>query len=251
MHNLKTSNISRNFGRAATGYEKSARLQLRAAQELITQCENFSGRILDIGAGPGIISKLATWPNADIISLDLSSEMAALSQSYSPSIVANMQQLPVRSSSLDNVISSLSLQWSPDFEVALAEIHRVLKLKGRLAFTTFSPNSLKELKDAFNYLDADQHLMNFEPVMRIFAMLKKAGFDNLIFNSQKITYHYPDILAALKSIKNIGASYAYAKGKGIKTKRYFDKLENIYKGITGEQNISLKWEVLYIHAEKV
>ena len=66
-----------------------------------------------------------------------------------------------------------------------------------------------------------------------------------------MNFYFADMLGALRSIKNIGASYNYSGGKGLKTKSYFARLENIYRGITkSEGQISLQWEVLCIHCEK-
>jgi len=243
---MKKEIISRNFSRFASRYETEAKLQLRVAQELIGQCHEFSGTVLDLGAGPGIIAKNSNW---DVTSLDISYEMCRLVDDVA--VNADIENLPFADNSYPNIISSLSLQWAVDIEKALAEVKRVLKPGGRFAFTTFAPDSLKELKAAFAYIDADQHLMEFEHVIKIFAMLKKAGFANLVMSSQKISLSYPDMLAALRSIKNIGASYGFGAHKSLRGKAYFAKLENVYKGIIKTQaQIPLNWEVLYIHAEK-
>ena len=66
-----------------------------------------------------------------------------------------------------------------------------------------------------------------------------------------MTYNFPDIIRALHSIKDIGASYGFSAHKGLRGRKYFQKLENIYKGICkSEDLVPLSWEVLYIHAEK-
>jgi hypothetical protein len=86
--------------------------------------------------------------------------------------------------------------------------------------------------------------------MKYFAALKKAGFNKLDIESQKITYLYDDIYELLGSIKQIGASYPSASG-GLKTRTYFERLENIYKAKFGQHGkLPLSWEVLYIKAVK-
>ena len=243
---MKKEIISRNFSRSALQYEANARLQKRVAQELVRQCGNLSGQVLDIGAGPGVIAKNSDW---NIVSLDISYDMCALADGIS--VNADAEHLPFQNEVFAHVVSSLSLQWVEHLENTLAEIFRVLQPGGKFSFSTFAPSSLAELKAAFTYLDSSQHLMEFEHAIRIFAMLKKTGFENLIMKSQKISYQYPDIFSALHSIKNIGASYNYNLHMGLRGKDYFKKLENIYRGICKcEGDIPLKWEVLYIHAEK-
>jgi len=243
---LKKETVSRNFGRYASHYEDNARLQLRVANELISQCQHFNGKVLDLGAGPGIIRKYTDWK---VTELDISFEMCK--QSAAATVNGDIETMPFKSESFPFVISSLSMQWV-NFPKALKEIHRVLKPGGKFSFTTFSPNSLRDLKAAYSYIDQAEHLMNFEPVMRLFAMLKKAGFTNLTVSSQAITYYYSNIISALNSIKHIGASYGYSNSKkGLRTRKYFDQLENTYKNICKQgDRIPLNWEVLYIHTEK-
>ncbi len=242
---LKKQTISRNFSRFADSYEKQAKLQLRVAEELIKQCGILNGPVLDLGSGPGIIAKNSDW---EVTSLDIAHEMSRLAKS--PAITADIENLPFANESFPNIVSSLSLQWLPNFEKALLEVHRVLKPAGKFAFATFAPDSLKDLRAAFSYIDAGQHLMEFEHAIKIFAMLKKSGFTNLAMTSQKISYNYPDILSALRSIKSIGASYSFNTHKTLRGKKYFEKLENVYQGTLKSETVPLNWEVLYICCEK-
>lgn len=243
---MKKELISQNFGRFAAGYKQNAKLQLRVAEELIKQCGNLNGQVLDLGAGPGIIATHSNW---DVVPLDISFEMCKLAGKNA--VNADIESLPFADEAFPNVVASLSLQWVSNLEKALADIRRVLKPGGKLSFTTFAPDSLQELRTAFSYIDSDQHLMEFEHVIKIFAILKKAGFENLVMSSQKISLYYPDIFKALRSIKNIGASYGYSSHKSLRGRKYFQKLENIYQGLHKETQVPLKWEVLYIHAQKV
>lgn len=243
---MDRSAISRNFGRFAHNYEANARLQLRVAEELVKQAGRLNGAVLDIGAGPGIIDRFSEW---DMTALDLSPEMCVLNST--PAVAGDMHDLPFKDDAFDNVVSSLCLQWTDDTELVLEEVRRVVKRGGKFVFSIFAPDSLKDLRDAFAYIDSDEHIMNFEHAIRIFAMLKKSGFENIVMNSQKISYHYPNMLEALRSIKNIGASYAYSKGNGLRGRKYFTRLENAYKAITKNENgVVLNWEVLYIKCEK-
>lgn len=236
--------ISRNFSRFAKSYEHSARLQKRVAEELVAQCEGFKGRVLDLGAGPGIIGKISGW---DVTPVDISLEMCRAADG---AVNADIEHLPFMDESFNNAIASLSMQWV-DMEKALPEIFRVLKPGGRFAFSTFTPNNLKDLVAAFSYLDSDQHLMEYEHAIKIFAMLKKAGFSDVIMNSQIISYVYPNMIDALRSIKNIGASYNFAGNVKPKTRGYFRKLENAYKAITKvDDGVVLSWEMFYVTARK-
>ena len=248
MRILNKSEISNNFSRAAASYESRARLQLTVAKELISQCKDFTGLTLDLGSGPGIIAKNS---QLNLVPLDLSFEMCKLAGTRA--VNADFENLPFKDASFDNVISSLSLQWAEDFEKTLKEIFRVLKPGGRFGFSTLSNNSLKDLRDAFAYLDGEEHIMEFHHLLKIYAVLKRCGFEDLAVSMQKITYQYDDILAALKSIKSIGASYNFTAGRtGLRGKGYFKKLEPVYKNICkADGKIPLRWEVFYVTGRKI
>ena len=238
--------VKQNFGRYADEYEQNARLQRRVASELISRSKKLRGKILDIGAGTGFIGKETDW---DLVELDISPEMCARLKSP---VNADMENLPFKDESFDNIISSLAFQWAADLDMALKEANRVLKKGGALNFSTFTTGSLKELETSFSFLDDDRHTIEFEPTIRLFARLKKAGFNNLVINSQRITYKFNGIMPLLKTIKNIGASYGHErKNKTLKGKKYFTQLENIYKSkFETDGALPLTWEILYITASK-
>jgi len=236
--------IARNFGKFAKVYDNNSRLQRRVGFDLIGRSKRFSGRILDVGAGTGFIRKNTDW---DIVEIDLSPEVCKIN---GRAICADAEELPFKEAEFDCLISSLTYQWVDDLQVAMNEAYRVLKKGGKIAFSTFGPSSLTELKTAFSFLDADNHIIEFGSGMKYFAALKKAGFNKLDIESQKITYLYDDIYELLGSIKQIGASYPSASG-GLKTRTYFERLENIYKAKFGQHGkLPLSWEVLYIKAVK-
>jgi malonyl-CoA O-methyltransferase len=54
----------------------------------------------------------------------------------------------VRRWSVDLAVSNLMLQWC-DLDLAFAEIRRVLKPDGFVSFTTFGPDTLRELRAAW------------------------------------------------------------------------------------------------------
>jgi len=53
---------------------------------------------------------------------------------------------------------SLMMQWCPDLKQLFSEIHRVLKNNGLILFSTFGPDTLKELKN--DVLDALYKLLD-------------------------------------------------------------------------------------------
>ena len=228
--------VARNFGAHAANYNENSRLQRRVGFELIPRAKNFSGKVLDIGAGIGFIAQNT---DLDLTQIDISEEMCKLNGN---AICADAENLPFEDNSFDNVISSLTFQWLDDIK-ASAEVFRVLKKGGRFVIATFGAASLHELKSAGG------NAIEFGSSMKYFAAFKKAGFDKINIESQKIVYLHDNIYELLRSIKDIGASYPF--GKGLKTKRHFERLENIYRNkFAKDGKLPASWEVLFISGVK-
>ena len=234
---LNKNIISHNFGKKVRGYDENSRLQRRVAHELLAKFRPLSGQVLDIGAGTGFIRNNT---DLDLVEIDISPEVCK--RNGGDVICADAESLPFAEKTFDNIISSLAMQWCDDVKFA-TESQRVLKKGGRFIGSTFGSNSLMELKKAGG------NTIEFGSAMKYFAAFKKAGFDKINIDSQKIIYLHDDIYDLLGSIKNVGASYPF--GKGLKTKKYFTQLENTYRAQSSEKGqLKLTWEVLYISALK-
>jgi demethylmenaquinone methyltransferase/2-methoxy-6-polyprenyl-1,4-benzoquinol methylase len=113
---------------------------------LLSQLEGSSpGLVLDIACGTGDLSALAArrWPGAMIVGCDISLDMmACVSRKYAGAFVRltsqDMDHLAVASQTADIVIGGYALRNAPDVSATLAEIFRVLKPGGSVAFLDFS-----------------------------------------------------------------------------------------------------------------
>ena len=81
------------------------------------------------------------------------------------------------------------LQWVGDLPAALAEIHRVLAVDGLLTFTTFGPDTLKELRRV-RRIDGHAHVGSFIDMHDIGDMLVAAGFADPVMHMELLT---PDL----------------------------------------------------------
>ena len=146
------SQIKSAFNKASNQYDDCAFLQKEIAQRLNQKLEVISTQpktVLDLGAGTGLLSKhlIKRFTNAQLISLDF----AQFSLQKNPAkhkLCADAHQLPLADNSMDIVVSNLMLQWCAKPKQLFAEIHRVLKNNGLVLFSTFGPDTLKELKKA-------------------------------------------------------------------------------------------------------
>lgn len=89
--------------------------------------------VLDLGCGPGVMSRFIERRGATPILLDVSMRMLAASR-YPDRVRASFEYLPFRSGSLRAVVSGFALRDSRDLMNAFSEIRRILGPEGRLAF---------------------------------------------------------------------------------------------------------------------
>ena len=163
---LDRPGIRASFDRASLTYEAAAILQARVADELVTRLEPFNfapGVILDLGAGTGRMTGelKKRYRRSLVVALDLAPGMLREARKHQAffrrfeRVCADAMRLPIADASVDVVISSLMLQWCEPPDPAFAEIRRILKPAGFFAFSTFGPDTLRELRSAWAEADED------------------------------------------------------------------------------------------------
>ena len=104
-------------------------------------------RVLDVGCGTGVVAITAARAGADVSALDLTP--ALLEHARANEEIAGIgkidwtegdaENLPYPDSSFDVVLSQFGHMFAPRPDVAIAEMRRVLKPGGRIAFATWPP----------------------------------------------------------------------------------------------------------------
>jgi SAM-dependent methyltransferase len=106
--------------------------------------------VLDVGTGTGVVAVTAARTGARVSALDLTPELLVEARengriSGHPEIVwqeGDAEALPYPDAAFDVVVSQFGHMFAPRPEVAVAEIRRVLKPTGRVAFATWPPEHL-------------------------------------------------------------------------------------------------------------
>ena len=103
-------------------------------------------RVLDVGCGTGVVAVTAARAAAKVSGLDLSPvliELAKKNASLAGVEVdfreGDVEELPYGDASVDVVLSQFGHMFAPRAEVALAEMLRVLRPGGTIAFSTWPP----------------------------------------------------------------------------------------------------------------
>jgi ubiquinone/menaquinone biosynthesis C-methylase UbiE len=102
--------------------------------------EPYEGVILDAGCGDGLLAKILFQGQPCKISVGIDADSnelmkAARTKVYKGIACSDMTNMPFRNNTFDAVISNSVLEHIPKLDLALQEIHRVLKPNALLAFT--------------------------------------------------------------------------------------------------------------------
>ncbi len=106
-----------------------------------------SGRILDVGCGPGFSMEVLLDNGFNTIGIDLSEKMVKEAKKNGfDALVADMRKLPFEDNSFDGILSISALQWIPrkDLKKVAKEFYRVLTSNGSVVIQ-FYPKSEKDM----------------------------------------------------------------------------------------------------------
>jgi malonyl-CoA O-methyltransferase len=260
--------VRRAFNRAAAGYDTAAVLQREVCARMLERLQYIKlqpERILDAGSGTGWgTRRLAQrYPAAQMIALDIARGMLQTARGRSSwwqklfggakqmQVCADIEALPLAANSVEMVWSNLAVQWCNDLPATFVELHRVLKVDGLLMFSTFGPDTLKELRRAFNGVDQHNHLNRFTDMHDIGDMLMHSGFAEPVMDMEYITLTYDDVRGVLQDLKTIGAHNATTgRGQGLMGKNAWARLTENYERLRSNGKLPATFEVVYGHAWK-
>ena len=260
--------MRRAFNRAAADYDAAAVLQREVCARMLERLDYIKlqpARILDAGSGTGWGTRQLgeRYPHAGIIALDIALGMLEaargtsswwqklFSGSKQSFVCADAEALPLAAQSVEMAWSNLALQWCNDLPATFVELHRVLKADGLLMFSTFGPDTLKELRQAFGGVDSHNHLNRFADMHDIGDMLVHAGFADPVMDMEYLTLTYDDVRGVLYDLKRIGAHNATAgRGQGLMGKNAWACLVENYERQRREGKLPATYEVVYGHAWK-
>jgi malonyl-CoA O-methyltransferase len=160
--------------------------------------------------------------------------------------------LPLAGVSFDFAWSNLALQWVNDLPRAFAEFRRVLRVGGLLSFSTFGPDTLREIRSAFAGVDGRTHTNRFVDMHDIGDMLVQAGFADPVMDMEHITLTYASPRAMLAELKAIGASNrTRGRPKGLMGRARWQQVIGALERLRGDGGrIPATFEVVYGHAWK-
>ena len=264
---FEQARVRRAFDKAAAQYEHFAVLQNEVCARLLEKLDIVKITpefILDAGSGTGraIPFLFESYKKAQLVTLDLSENMLAECAKKggffrAPHLVcADIEKLPFADDSFDLVYSNLSMQWCNDLNAALLEANRVLKPGGLFVFTTFGPDTLKELRYSWAEVDDVIHVNQFVDMHDIGDALLQDRFAEPVMEAEIMTVTYDTVDEIMHDLKAIGANVTAESsrkrrpGKGLSAKSILRTVRHSYEQFRQGGLLPVTYEVIYGHAWK-
>ena len=250
--------VRRAFGRAAGTYTQAAVLQREVEARLLEQLQYLDdrvpARVLDLGCGPGSAAaalKVKWGRKTDVIAMDLAlpmlREARAKSRFWKPlhAVQGDAQALPFADAAFDLVFSNLCLQWVADLPRALGELRRVMREGGLLVFSSFGPETLVELREAYAGAGFEPPLSPFAAIQQVGDALVAQGFKNPVLERERYTLTYADTAALMRELQAIGATDARPeRPRGLAGKGRHRAVAAAYEALRCDGVLPSTWEVV-------
>lgn len=207
--------VARSFSRAAETYDSVAELQREVGTNLLQRGllpdDVEEGVVVDLGCGTGYFypALRSLYPRAQLLGVDLASGMvehAAHKHDGGNWLCGDAENLPLADDSVALFFSSLTIQWCENFGALFSEIYRVLKPGGWLVYNTLGPDTLHELRGAWERVDNCVHVNRFADWQRLSQSMQWAGFAEVPAVDEEIqVLEYDSLRELTRELKSLGA----------------------------------------------
>lgn len=260
MDNIDKRQTRHSFSMAAGRYDEVAVMQREIGQRLLHRFDLMLIEpqvVLDIGCGTGVATMdlAKRYRKAQIIALDFALPMLIETRKRGSwwrrprCVCADQENLPLADDSVDLIYSNASLQWSNDLEHTFSEFMRVLRPGGVVAFTTFGPDTLKELRMAWAEADGGSHVSQFIDMHQVGDSLVNSSFAEPVLDVDRMTLTYDHVDGLMQDLKILGAHNANRdRSRGLTGKGRMNRMRESYEKFRSDGKLPASYEVIYAHA---
>ncbi len=211
--------VLRSYDRVAGKYTEHALIEREMAVRLEERL-NFMNlapkRILDGGCGEGVaLASLGRrYPQAELIGVDFSELMLKEAARRNPGaclVAADIVRLPMEDGHVGIYWSNACLHLSPDYRQVFSEASRVVEEDGLFIFSTFGPDTLREMRQVFSGLDSNVHTGHFVDMHHLGDTLRGCGLADPVMETEEIVVLYSDPADLVAELRKSGAANV-AKG---------------------------------------
>ena len=254
-YRLDKAHIAQSFSRAANSYDSVARLQRQVGQQLLEQLSPMMGpaSIVDLGCGTGYFTtRLAKrFSPPSLKGIDLAQGMLDFAQQQHGDcamwLCDDAESLSLPDQSVDLIFSNLAFQWCERLPQLAAELARVLKPGGTVAFTSLGEQTLYELRNAWAAVDGYVHVNRFQPAQQWQEVFAQAGFHFEHFAVEPEVLQYRDLRHLTSELKGLGAhNVNQGRNRKMTGRNPIRRLMAAYEQFRdNDGQLPATWEVIY------
>jgi malonyl-CoA O-methyltransferase len=261
----------RAFERAARRGVDAAALQGEVERRMLERLDlvrMIPKRVLDAGCGTGRGLGLLRrrYPKADLLAVDFAQAMiraASRAESLASRVSrrlrgvlrahvrADFSRLPLAPGTVDLVWSNLAFPWAEDPHAALREFHRVLSPGGLLMFSSYGPDTLKELRSAFATASPARRVHSFEDMHDVGDALVACGFAAPVMDVEVLTLTYVGVADLAGDLRASGQTCAARdRTRALTGRDTLDRMLAAYERARSNGRLPATFEIVYGHAWK-
>lgn len=258
-YQLDKARVAESFGRAAQRYNKAAVLQHRVGEKLLTglSSDKALDTVIDLGCGTGYHCPQLQeqYPSAKVTGVDISPAMLAYAATQYPQgnwLCADAENLPFEDNSQSLVFSNFALQWCENINQLTAQLYRILKPGGKVCFAVPGPETLNELRSAWQQVDGCVHVNRFNSLLDWQRALEGAGFNQIELHSENSIQQHQSVRELLMELKDVGAhNNNVGKKTTLTGKQHLKALYAAYDGYRqADGSLPATWEIISCRAVK-
>ena len=264
---LNKRRIRTDFSDAADSYDTAAVVQQEICNRALERLQMLKLQpqtILDIGSGTGkSVRGLQThFPESQVIASDIALPMLvrANQMQLAQTVCCDAEQLSIADKSVDLIFSTSTFQWCENLNQVFIECSRILKDDGVLVFTTFGPDTLRELRQSWAQVDDCTHVHEFMDMHHIGDLLLANHYADPVVDMELITLQYSNVRQLLRDLKETGSRGKFVAkhgdgggnvSAGLMGKGKFQQFESVYEEYRKDDGLlPASYEVIYGYARK-
>lgn len=259
----------RNFERAAStagSVDALAREVERRMLERLQFVRLNPARVIDLGCGhgKGVGLLRERYAKAHVVGIDAAHSMLAMAQGRvaaprrlldritgraSGWVCGDFEHIPFAAGSFGLAWSNLAFSWAEDPPALFQELHRVMRSGGLLMFSTYGPDTLRELRRAFAAADSHPHTHRFVDMHDLGDMLVASGFATPVMDMEELTLTFENFEALARDLRLSGQSNATrGRSRALLGRRAYTRMREAYESARHEGRLPSTVEIIYGHA---
>ncbi|WP_242615523.1 biotin synthase [Sphaerotilus mobilis] len=151
---------------------------------------------------------------------------------------------------VDLLWANMMLHWADPLPALLAQWHRAIRVDGYLMFSSFGPDTLRELRPIYRAAGWGEPASPCIDMHDLGDELVRAGFADPVMDMETLKLSWAGAPALLAELRSLGRNTHPQRHAGLRTPRWNQRLqETLAEQLAGpDGRLTLTFEIVYGHA---